>query len=147
MPARILIADDHDVVRAGIRMILNSRDDWEICGEASDGGEAVEKAESLHPDAVVLDVTMPRLNGLQAAEQITHLPGANRVLIFTMHDSDSIARAAKEAGAKGVVVKAFAARDLVRALDTVLAGGSFFADDASGKESDESTGRPRLDVA
>jgi DNA-binding NarL/FixJ family response regulator len=147
MPVRILIADDHDVVRAGIKMILNSRNDWEICGEASDGGEAVEKAESLNPDAVVLDVTMPRLNGLQAAEKIAQLPGINRVLIFTMHDSDSIARAAKQAGAKGVVVKAFAARDLVRALDAVLAGGSFFADDASGKKSDESTGHPRLDAA
>jgi len=83
-------SDDHDMVRAEIKMILHSRRDWEICGEASDGGEAVEKAESLGADVVVLDASMPSLNGLQAAEQITHLPGTNRVLIFTMHDSDSI---------------------------------------------------------
>lgn len=129
MPVRILIADDHDVVREGIKMMLRSRPDWEICGEASDGEEAVEKAKTLQPDAIVLDITMPQMNGLQAAEVISQLPGQNRIVMFTMHDSESVARSAKEAGARGVVVKAYAARDLVRAIEKVLAGGTFFGED------------------
>jgi DNA-binding NarL/FixJ family response regulator len=135
MPVRILIADDHDVVREGVKMMLRSRVDWEICGEASDGEEAVEKTKALQPDAIVLDITMPQMNGLQAAEIISQLPGDNRVVMFTMHDSDSVARSAKEAGAKGVVVKAYAARDLVRAIERVLAGGTFFGDTAAASAS------------
>ena len=130
MPVRILIADDHDVVREGIKMMLRFHPDWEVCGEASDGEEAVERAKTLKPDAIVLDITMPTMNGLQAAEIISQLPTENRILMFTMHDSESVARSAKEAGARGVVVKAFAARDLVRALETILAGGTFFSHDA-----------------
>lgn len=125
-PVKIVVADDHDVVRAGVKTILQARPDWDICGEAADGQEAVDQVQKLHPDVVILDVSMPRLNGLEAAEKITQLQTDTRILIFTMHDSKSIARAAEKAGAQGLVIKSYAARDLIRALDVVLGGGSFF---------------------
>jgi DNA-binding NarL/FixJ family response regulator len=125
-PVKIVVADDHDVVRAGVKTILQARPDWAICGEAADGQEAVDQVQKLHPDVVILDVSMPRLNGLEAAEKITQLQTDTRILIFTMHDSKSIARAAEKAGAQGLVIKSYAARDLIRALDVVLGGGSFF---------------------
>src|SRR5581483_2647713 len=119
-PVKIVVADDHDVVRAGVKTILQARPDWAICGEA------VDQVQKLHPDVVILDVSMPRLNGLEAAEKIAQLQTDTRILIFTMHDSKSIARAAEKAGAQGLVIKSYAARDLIRALDVVLGGGSFF---------------------
>ncbi len=87
MPARILIADDHEVVRQGIRAILQARPDWEICGEAVDGHEAVRLAQELHPDVIVMDITMPRMSGLEASQEIARLKLPAPVLIFTMHES------------------------------------------------------------
>jgi DNA-binding NarL/FixJ family response regulator len=127
MPARILIADDHEIVLEGIRTLVGrSRREWEICGEARNGKEAVEMVKKLNPDVAVLDITMPILNGLQAATQIAELGPSCRVLMFTMHESDRLGIEVREAGAQGYVLKSQAARDLIRAIEYLLAGNSFF---------------------
>jgi DNA-binding NarL/FixJ family response regulator len=139
MSARILIADDHEVVRQGIRAILQARPDWEICGEAVDGREAIRFAKQLHPDVIIMDITMPHLSGLEASQEIAKLQLPSRVLIFTMHESKSLAPSVRRAGAHGYVVKSRAARDLIDALDRLLGGGTFFDNPSpSGtKEDDE----------
>jgi len=105
MAARILVADDHEVVRQGVRAILQARPDWEICGEAIDGREAIRLTKQLQPDVVVMDITMPHLSGLEASQEIAKLQLPSRVLIFTMHESKSLAPSVQRAGAQGYVVK------------------------------------------
>lgn len=126
MPARILVADDHEVVRQGVRAILQARPDWEICGEAGDGREAIRLTKQLHPDVVVMDITMPNMSGLEASQEIAKLELRSRVLIFTMHESKSLGPSVRKAGAQGYVVKSRAAHDLIDALDRLLEGGTFF---------------------
>lgn len=126
MPVRILIADDHDVVREGVRAILRKRPDWEICGEAANGQEALAQAEALRPDVIILDITMPIMSGLDVARKIVYTTPKSRVLMFTMHDSGTVEHAVRGSGAHGLVLKLYAARDLVRAVDTVVEGGTFF---------------------
>jgi DNA-binding NarL/FixJ family response regulator len=126
VPVRILIADDHDVVREGVRAILRKRPDWEICGEAANGQEAVSQIESLQPDVVILDITMPKMSGLDVARKIVHNIPRSRVLMFTMHDSETVEQAVRGSGAHGLVLKLNAARDLVKAVDTLVEGGTFF---------------------
>jgi DNA-binding NarL/FixJ family response regulator len=137
MSARILIVDDHEVIRHGVRsMLLRARPEWEICGEASDGKQAIQAVQTLKPDVVILDVTMPTMSGLQAAPQIAKLAGNCRILIFTMHESERIASDVRAAGAHGYVQKSQAGRDLVVAIDALLAGGTFFGG-SRGKKSPE----------
>jgi len=124
---RILIADDHDVVREGVRAILKKRPDWEICGEAANGQEAVSQIESLRPDVVILDITMPKMSGLDVARRVVTNNPQSRILVFTMHDSDTVEQAVRGSGAHGLVLKLHAARDLVKAINVVAAGGTFFA--------------------
>ena len=127
MSVRILLVDDHPIVRQGLRTLLQGRGDWEVVGEASDGMEAVEKVESLQPDVVVLDVTMPRMNGLEACRMIQqkqkqkqkHKNAGLEVLFVTQHDSPQMMREALDAGARGYVVKSNAARDLLEAVESV----------------------------
>lgn len=127
MAARILLVDDHEIVREGIRtLITRSRPDWEICGEAGDGEEALEAVKTLKPDVVILDITMPKMSGLEAAPQIAKLGLGCRVLMFTMHDSERLLSDVRQAEAQGLVLKSQAARDLIRAVDRLLAGGTFF---------------------
>jgi DNA-binding NarL/FixJ family response regulator len=126
MPARILVADDHEVVLQGIRMILQARPDWEICGEASNGTEAIQMAGAMQPDAIVMDITMPVTNGLAATQEITRLGVKSPVLIFTMHDSKGLIEAVQGVGGKGIVFKSRAARDLIEALGVLLEGGTYF---------------------
>ena len=129
MAARILIVDDHEIVREGIRTLIDrSRPEWEICGEASDGEEAIEAVRTLKPDVIVLDITMPRMSGLEAAPRIAKLGLGCRVLMFTMHDSERLTIEARQAQAKGLVLKSQAARDLIRAIERLLAGGTFFSE-------------------
>jgi DNA-binding NarL/FixJ family response regulator len=123
---RILIADDHEVVRRGLCTLLQSHDGWEICGEATDGRDAVEKAKLLKPDVVILDVGMPNLNGLAATRQLTqHNPGC-KVIVLTITDSDQVIREALDAGARGFVLKSDAARDLVSAVEALQRNRMFF---------------------
>lgn len=122
MAVRILLVDDHPIVRQGLRTLLEGRSGWEVVGEASDGLEALDKVDSLHPDVVVLDVTMPRMNGLEACRLIQHKQqkaSGLEVLFVTQHDSPQMMREALDAGARGYVVKSNAARDLLEAVEAV----------------------------
>jgi DNA-binding NarL/FixJ family response regulator len=119
MAVRILLVDDHPVVRQGLRTLLEGRSEWEVAGEASDGLEAVEKVNSLQPDVVVLDITMPRMNGIEACRVIKERKPGVEVLFVTQHDSPQMMREALAAGARGYVVKSNLARDLLEAIEQV----------------------------
>ncbi len=123
---RLLVADDHDVVRKGLCALLQAQPGWEITAEASDGREAVEKAKQLRPDVAVLDISMPHLNGLEAARQILKDGAATKILILTMHDSDTLIREVLNVGARGYVLKTDAGSDLVNAVDALRRNKTFF---------------------
>lgn len=123
---RILIADDHEVARRGIRSLLESHPGWEVCAEAKDGRDAVELATSMKPDLVLLDIGMPNLNGLEAARQILTTSPNVAVLILTMHDSDNVIREVLRAGARGFLLKSDAGRDLVAAVEALESQKTFF---------------------
>jgi DNA-binding NarL/FixJ family response regulator len=124
--ARMLIADDHEIVRQRVRMILQVRPEWEICGEAKDGRQAIQLAKELNPDVIILDVSMPILGGLVAADDILKMNPKIKILIFTMDESKSLHTLVQKCGVRGIVVKSQASRDLVEALDRLLAGDTFF---------------------
>jgi DNA-binding NarL/FixJ family response regulator len=123
---RILIADDHDVVRLGLRAILEEQPGWEVVGEAADGLEAVERALATRPDVAVLDYALPVLNGVEATRQIRARVPRAEVLIFTMHDTDALVRDALEAGARGFLLKSDAKRFLISAVETLAVHKPFF---------------------
>ena len=123
---RILVADDHEVVRKGLVSLLQAQPDWQVCGEAGDGREAVEKALQLKPDVVILDIGMPSLNGLEATRQILRANPQARVLILTLHDSDQVVREVLNAGARGFLLKSDAARDLVAAVEALRHDKTYF---------------------
>jgi len=123
---RILIADDHEVARKGIRSLLESHPGWEVCGEAKDGREAVECAASLNPDILLLDIGMPNLNGLDAARQILATKPEARILILTIHDSEQVVREVLAAGARGFLLKSDAGRDLMAAVEALQNRRTFF---------------------
>jgi DNA-binding NarL/FixJ family response regulator len=122
---RLLVADDHDVVRRGVRTLLEEHPGWEVAAEAADGREAVEKAKLVHPDVTILDLSMPELNGLEAAREILKSV-ETKVLILTMHDSDPLIRQTLEAGAQGYLLKSDAGRDLVSAVEALQRNKTFF---------------------
>src|ERR1700683_1875032 len=123
---RILIADDHEVARKGIRALLEDHAGWEVCAEAKDGREAVELAGKLKPDVFLLDVGMPNLNGLDAARQILATMPEARILILTIHDSEQVVRETLAAGARGFLLKSDAGRDLVAAVEALQNRRTFF---------------------
>jgi DNA-binding NarL/FixJ family response regulator len=131
-PLRILIADDHSVVRAGLRTLLESRGNWEVCGEAADGRDAVEKATKLKPDVAVLDIGMPLLNGVEAARRIHKASPDTEILILTMHESDDLVQQVVEAGARGYILKDDADRILIAAVDAVRHHKPYFSTRVSG---------------
>jgi DNA-binding NarL/FixJ family response regulator len=122
---RILVADDHELVRRGIRGLLRARRGWTVVGEALNGREAVEKASSLKPDLAILDISMPDLDGLQATRQIREEVPTTKVIVLTMHDSDQMVRRVLDAGALGYVLKSDLATQLVKAVKQVSAGKQF----------------------
>lgn len=126
MLLRILLADDHDLTRAGLRFLLQERKEWAVCGEASNGRMAVEMAEKLKPDFLILDVSMPELNGLEATRQILKKQPRTRILIYTMYETEKIVTDALEAGARGLVLKSDAGENMVVAVETVANGRRFF---------------------
>jgi len=137
MGFKILIVDDHEVVRQGIRTILRSRPQWEVCGEAVNGKDALEKAKTLDPDVIIMDITMPEMSGIEATREITKLGLRSAVLVFTMHESKNLASTVQDAGARGFVLKSHAARDLLDAIDALLNGGTFFGADGKASKGKE----------
>jgi DNA-binding NarL/FixJ family response regulator len=123
---RILIADDHELVRTGIAATLADVPGWTVVGQAANGRQAVELAQSLRPDIVILDMTMPELNGLEATRQILANRTGERVLILTAHESEQLVREVLNAGAQGYVLKSDAGRALVTAVEALLDGRPFF---------------------
>jgi DNA-binding NarL/FixJ family response regulator len=123
---RVLVADDHEVMRLGIRNLVEIQPGWSVCAEANNGKEAVEKTLQFRPDVIIMDITMPVMNGLEAAIQITRKQPQIPVILFSLHLSDDLYRHFKTDGIRGAVAKGDAARDLVLAVETVLAGGTFF---------------------
>lgn len=117
---RVLIVDDHEIFRRGLRALLEPSSEWQICGEAVDGLDAVEQSNSLKPDIVVLDVSMPRLNGLEAARLISKEQPPPQIVIITQHDSPQIRSAAFEAGAQAFVTKSSVGSELVAALRKLI---------------------------
>ena len=124
---RILVADDHEIVRQGIRALLQAHPGWEVCAEAADGREAVEKAAEFKPDITVVDIGMPNLNGLNATRQILQQNPQAKVLILTMHESEQVLREVLDVGARGYLLKSDAGRDLVTAIETLQRNKTFFS--------------------
>ena len=142
---RILIADDHEVVRRGLRSLLSSRPDWQVCGEAVDGRDAVEKAKGLNPDVIMLDISMPNLNGLDAARIIRKQNPKSEILILSQHESAEVVRAAMDAGARGYIKKGDISRDLVSAIEAVSQHKAVLSSDAvnnSDEHSEQSSALP-----
>jgi DNA-binding NarL/FixJ family response regulator len=124
---RILLADDHNIVRHGLRKLLEREPGWEVCGEARDGRSAVEMAEALAPDVAVLDVAMPELNGLEATRRIRATCPATEVLVFTMHESEELVAEVFAAGARGYLVKSDAPRHIIAAIEALAAHQPYFS--------------------
>ena len=130
---RLILADDHAVVRAGTRQLLEGQPDLDIVGEASDGEEAVRLAHRLNPDVVVMDVRMPRLSGVEATRRIKQECPEVRVLVLTAHDDDEYVFALLQAGANGYLLKTAEIEELVKAIHTVASGQSALAPEVTGK--------------
>lgn len=129
---RILIVDDNEAVRRGIRTLLGSRKGWFVCGEAADGLQAVKEAKSLRPDLIIMDVSMPNMNGLDAAKIILREIRDSRILIMSQNDPALVRREAVEARAHGFIEKSNIQRDLIAAAEGILSGdGQSKADKAS----------------
>lgn len=122
----VLVADDHDIVRRGLRDLLEKQPGWKVVGEATNGREAVEKATQLKPDISILDISMPSLDGLEAARQIVASGSPTKVLILTMHHSDPLIQQMLKAGVRGYVLKSEAATELVQAVEAVHRNKTFF---------------------
>lgn len=123
---RILVADDHEVVRRGVRVLLESQPGWQVIAEAVNGRQALEQTKQWKPDVVILDLTMPDLNGMEATRQIVKAVPQTEVLILTMHESEQLVRRIVEAGARGYVSKADVGRSLIEAVDAVRQHKAFF---------------------
>jgi len=123
---RILLADDHELVRQGLRALIEGQSGWQVCGEATTGREAVAKTRELKPDIVVMDFTMPELNGMEATRQICAALPRTQVLVLTMHDSEELVREVLAAGARGYVLKSDAGRALVDALKALAEQKPYF---------------------
>ena len=124
---RILIADDHDVVRTGLRHILESHHGWEVVGEATNGRDAIDKAVETTPDVVILDYSMPLVNGIEAASRIRERLPQTEILVFTMYDNETVIEQLLRAGVRGYVLKTDARADLARAIEAVAQGKPYFS--------------------
>lgn len=124
---QILVADDHEITRRGLRGLLETEREWAVCAEASNGRDAVSLAAAKAPDVAILDLTMPELNGIEATRQIRKVSPATKVLIFTVQDSESLARDVLSAGAQGFLLKTDAASDLLSAVIALSRGTSYLS--------------------
>jgi DNA-binding NarL/FixJ family response regulator len=144
MSVRILVVDDHDVVRAGVRTILATRADWEVVAEATNGKMAVEKARELRPDLIVMDITMPVMSGLEAAKEIAKLHLNSKILVLSMHELHYKVEDFTKMGISGYVLKSDAVRDLIRALDELRSGGTFLNNNGAGPGGRSAPETPKL---
>jgi len=126
-PIRILLADDHTVIRKGLRLLLENQPDFQVVADASDGREAVAMAEAHRPDVIVLDVAMPTLNGIEAARQISAKVPHAAIVFLSMHSDEGYVLKALKAGAKGYLLKDSAENDLINAIRSVSQGKAFFS--------------------
>ena len=141
---RILLADDHVMMRGGLRSLVNAQADMEVVGEAGDGRAALLKARELQPDVVVMDVSMPELNGIQATERLKGCCLKTKVLALTAYDDNGYLRQLLEAGASGYVLKRAAAEELVKAIRVVAAGGVYLDPALAGKVVSGYVGKKKL---
>ena len=146
---RILIADDHEIVRQGIRAIIESHPGWEVCAEATDGRETLQMVNECNPDLIALDIGMPNLNGLDAARLILHENPKAKILFLTVYDTDSAAKTAMQIGAKGLILKSDAGKELIGAIETIQRNAIYFSSKMShaGLGSDLRGSRRSLDKA
>ncbi len=128
---RVLVADDHALMRRGIRMLIEAQDGWRVCGETHRGDDAVAQAGKLNPDIAILDLSMPGLNGLEAAKKIREVSPGTEILILSMHHSDQLILDILEAGVRGYIVKSDSDRDLVTALENLSRKKPFFSTHAT----------------
>jgi two-component system, NarL family, nitrate/nitrite response regulator NarL len=139
------MVDDHEVLREGVKSLLAKLGpDWQVCGEATNGQEAIQIARDLKPDLIVLDISMPRMSGLEASSEMRNQRLDIPVLIFTTHQSERLAQEVRQAGAQGYVLKSQAARDLILAIDTILKGGTFFGAPQESKPAPENKIKPAV---
>jgi DNA-binding NarL/FixJ family response regulator len=122
---RILLADDHAVLRAGLKLLLDEQPDMQVVGEAADGAEVLALSEALRPDIILLDLTMPRLGGLEVLPLLRQRASGSRILVLTMHDDESYLRQALKGGAAGYVLKKAADAELITAIQSVMRGGVY----------------------
>ena len=144
MALRILLADDHQILRHSLRALLE-REGLEVVAEAEDGERAVEMAQSLRPDVAVLDLSMPRLNGIEAARTLTSAEGATRIVLLTVHREEHYVRAALKAGIMGYVLKTQASADLLQAIREVAGGGLYLSPGVSRAVVEAFVGNRRTD--
>ena len=126
IPVRLVLADDHEIMRVGLRSLLENQFNWSVVGEAIDGEEAVEMVLSLKPDVALLDIAMPKISGLEAARQILLQVPRTKILLLSAHDSTQVIADVLDSGAKGYVLKSDAARDLVAAVQALYSNQTFF---------------------
>ena len=129
---RILVADDHEVVRKGLIALLEQQPDWEVCGETGNGREAVEQAQRLMPDVIIMDISMPGLNGLEATRQIVRANPAIRILILTLLDAEEVVRSVLDAGARGFLLKSDPALHIVEGVEALVRGKTYFTSKIAG---------------
>lgn len=141
---RIVLADDHVMLREGLKSLVNAQPDMEVVGEADDGRAALDRARELRPDVVVMDISMPELNGIQATEQLKGRSRGTKVLVLTAYDEVGYIRQLLEAGASGYVLKKAAAEELVKAIRAVAAGGVYLDPTLAGKVVGGYVGRKKL---
>jgi len=122
---RVIVVDDHAVIRRGVQQILHAFPEWELCGEAGDGQEAIRLAETLRPEIIIMDISMPGLNGLEATRIISDILPDTKILLLTLHSSTDLVRTAFRAGARGYVLKSDAEHELVRALNVIAGEGTY----------------------
>ena len=144
---RILIADDHEVVRSGLRRILLSQPNWEVVAEAADGKDAISKATETKPDVAILDYSLPRINGMEATRQIRARLPKTEVLIFTMHDSEALIQELLKAGARGYLLKTDATRYLIAAIESLALHRPFFTAKVSEQLLDTFLAQPEREVS
>ena len=122
---RVIVVDDHAVIRRGVQGILSAFPEWELCGEAENGQEGVKLAETVRPEIIIMDVSMPGLNGLEATRIIRNILPNTKILLLTLHSSTELVRSAFRAGARGYVLKSDAEHELVRALNVLAGDGTY----------------------